>query len=166
MMNKMGHKSYSVLGWSDGAKTGLIMAINYKSRIDKLVIWGGNAYVLPQEKYALHAIRDPSKWKLQTLQHFEAVYGNELKDMWNKHCDHYIKNLDDICKNDVHQIRCPTLVLHGDLDPLPEEHPLFLTDKIAYSELYRFPRGAHNIHQEFSDEFNKVVSNFLLDDSY
>ncbi|CAG2115126.1 unnamed protein product [Medioppia subpectinata] len=160
LMNKLGFKLYSVLGWSDGAKTGLLMAIKYQSNIEKLVVWGGNAYVLPQEKYAIHAIRNISKWKRQTLMFFESVYGNELQVLWNRHVNHYMNNLDDICRNEVHKIRCPTL------DPLPEEHPLFLTDKIYDSQLYRFTRGSHNIHQECSDEFNRVVTDFLLEDNY
>ena len=56
-------------------------------------------------------------------------------------------------------------VLHGDLDPLPKEHPMFLTDKIGDSCLYRFSKGAHDIHQEFSEEFNRVVTDFLQEES-
>ncbi|XP_054159966.1 valacyclovir hydrolase-like [Oppia nitens] len=166
LMSQLGYNYYSVLGWSDGAKTGLLMAINYASSIDKLVIWGGNAYVVSQEKRVINAIRDIRIWNPQTRYFYEAVYGNELPVLWNKHCDHYINNLDDICRNQVHNIMSPTFVLHGDLDPLPLEHPLFLCKTIADSRLYRFKSGSHNIHQEFSEEFNKMVTNFLLEDNY
>lgn len=40
---------YSVLGWSDGGIAGMIMAAKYKESIRKLVIWGANSYVLPEE---------------------------------------------------------------------------------------------------------------------
>ena len=100
---------YSILGWSDGAKTGLLMAIKYPARVEKLVVWGGNAYVVPQEKRIMNAFRDTELWNPQRRSLYLEVYGNELKALWNRHCDHYINNLDDICKNQVHQIRCPTL---------------------------------------------------------
>ncbi len=151
------------MGWSDGAKTALLMAIKYQSRIDKIAIWGGNAYVLPQEKYILNACRDTDFWNPITRKFYEIAYGPELKQMWNKHVDHYVNNLNDICKDEVNNIRCPTLVLHGDLDPLPKEHPIFLVQNIPDARLYRFSRGAHNIHQEFTKEFNKVVTEFLLE---
>jgi len=138
------------------------MAIKYKSRIDKLAIWGGNAYVLPREKLILETMRDINLWKPKMKQCFDQIYGREWIELINKHIDHY-HNLNDICKNEVQNIRCSTLVLHGNLDPLPEEHPKFLTHNIPDSRLHRFPRGPHNLHQEFHLEFNKVVTQFLLE---
>jgi valacyclovir hydrolase len=38
-----------MLGWSDGGITAMIAAAKYPERIDKLVIWGANAYVIDQE---------------------------------------------------------------------------------------------------------------------
>ena len=109
ILQKLGHNFYSILGWSDGAKTGLLMAIKYPSRINKLVEWGGNAYVMEQEKAALSSVRDLSLWSKESFCYYNEVYGKELKVLCDKHCNHYIKNLDDICRNEVHKIRCPTL---------------------------------------------------------
>lgn len=49
LMQQLGFRKYSVLGWSDGGITGLIMAAKYTNAIEKLVIWGSNSYVLPEE---------------------------------------------------------------------------------------------------------------------
>lgn len=38
-----------MLGWSDGGITGMIVAAKYPDVVNKLVIWGCNAYILPQE---------------------------------------------------------------------------------------------------------------------
>jgi valacyclovir hydrolase len=40
---------FSVLGWSDGGITAMIAAAKYPERIDKLVIWGANSYIIDQE---------------------------------------------------------------------------------------------------------------------
>ena len=85
------------------------MAIKYKSRIDKLVIWGASAYILPAEQKVMEVSRNIDKWNSLVRNFYETVYGKELKSLWNKHCDHYINNLNDICKNEVHKIHCPTL---------------------------------------------------------
>lgn len=49
LITSLGFKRYSVLGWSDGGITAVIMAANYSEHVDKLVIWGVNSYVLPTE---------------------------------------------------------------------------------------------------------------------
>lgn len=49
LMRSLEFNKYSILGWSDGGITGLIMAAKYTKSIDKLVIWGSNSYILPEE---------------------------------------------------------------------------------------------------------------------
>lgn len=49
LMQSLGLNRFSVLGWSDGGITGLIMAANYQDSVHKLVIWGSNSYILPEE---------------------------------------------------------------------------------------------------------------------
>lgn len=43
-IQKLGHKNYSVIGWSDGAITGMILAATRPECVEKLVPLGGNAY--------------------------------------------------------------------------------------------------------------------------
>lgn len=37
LMKQLGYSSYSVVGWSDGGRAGMVMAVKYPSRIEKLV---------------------------------------------------------------------------------------------------------------------------------
>ena len=39
----------SLLGWSDGGNTALIMAAKYPQLVDKLVVWGANAYFTDED---------------------------------------------------------------------------------------------------------------------
>lgn len=48
-MQKLGFKKYSLLGWSDGGISSMIAAAKYPDEVEKLVVWGSNAYVLPEE---------------------------------------------------------------------------------------------------------------------
>lgn len=49
LMKSLDFNKYSVLGWSDGGITGMIMAAKFVDSIEKLVIWGSNAYIAPEE---------------------------------------------------------------------------------------------------------------------
>jgi valacyclovir hydrolase len=45
LMKALGFNSFTWMGWSDGGRTGLVAAISYPSRIDKLIVWGAAAEV-------------------------------------------------------------------------------------------------------------------------
>lgn len=162
LMRKLGYNLYSLMGWSDGAKTALVMAIKYQARIDKMVIWGGNSYVTPTEHSALAATEDTPGWSPSMKAPYIEVYGAEtFQTMWSRHIQFY-RTLGDICRSDLNKIRCPTLVLHGNKDPLcPNEHPKCLETHVPDVQVHHFPTGAHNIHQVFTKEFNRVVTDFL-----
>lgn len=46
---KLDINKFSLLGWSDGGISSMILAAKYPEHIEKLVIWGANSYVLPEE---------------------------------------------------------------------------------------------------------------------
>ncbi|XP_054159937.1 valacyclovir hydrolase-like [Oppia nitens] len=164
LMQKLDITLYSLMGWSDGAKTALLMAIKYQSVIDKTIVWGACAYCKPENKRALMATKNIKVWNPTVRQCFERVYGNELQPMWEKLVDHYQINVDDICRNEAKNIRSPTFILHGDCDPLVDlEHPMYLMSQIPDARLHRFKEGSHNIHQEFAKQFNQLVTDFLLE---
>lgn len=49
LMRTLGFHRYSVLGWSDGGITGILLAAKCVDAVEKLVIWGANSYILPEE---------------------------------------------------------------------------------------------------------------------
>lgn len=49
MFQNLGYEKYSLVGWSDGAITALIMAAAYPEVIDKIVVLAGNAYVTSKD---------------------------------------------------------------------------------------------------------------------
>ena len=72
------------------------------------------------------------------------------------------ENDGDICKSALPGIKCPTLIVHGQKDPLvPHFHPEYLNEHIANSRLHVMPEGRHNLHLRYADEFNKLVAEFL-----
>lgn len=45
LLQKLGVEKISIMGWSDGGIAGMIAAARYPELVDKLVIWGANAYL-------------------------------------------------------------------------------------------------------------------------
>ena len=58
----LGFEKYSVLGWSDGGISGLILASLAPEAVDNLVVWGSNSYVAKEDQDMVNGLKDMSKW--------------------------------------------------------------------------------------------------------
>lgn len=167
LMLKLGFSKYSVLGWSDGGIVGLILTGKQQEAVEKLVVFGSNAFVTELDIEMIGKTRDLEKWSARMKAPLEAVYGKEgLHTIWNNWMDRFFSFADrpqgDICISSLANILCPTLIIHGMKDALvPESHANFLYDNIKNSKLYIMPDGKHNLHLRYYEEFNNVVSEFL-----
>ena len=69
-----------------------------------------------------------------------ALYGEAgLQDMWNGWCDTMADIFKlrggNVCREDLPSIKSPTLIMHGDKDPLVSaEQPTYLSRKIKNSK--------------------------------
>ncbi|XP_058141164.1 valacyclovir hydrolase isoform X5 [Dasypus novemcinctus] len=144
LMKALKFEQVSLLGWSDGGITALIAAAKYPSYINKLVVWGANAYVTDQDETIFEGIRDVSKWSERTRKPLEALYGY---DYLSQTCEKWVegimqfKHLPDgnICRHLLPLIQCPTLIVHGEKDPLvPRFHADFIHEHVKGS---RWDRG-------------------------
>ncbi|KAI4561052.1 hypothetical protein MJG53_017681 [Ovis ammon polii x Ovis aries] len=167
LMKTLKFKQVSLLGWSDGGITALIAAARYPSYVSKMVIWGANAYVTEQDTEIYQGIRDVSKWSERARKPLEALYGF---DYFARTCEKWVdgieqfKHLPDgsICRDLLPLVQCPTLIIHGEKDPLvPRFHADFLHRHVRGSRLHLMPEGKHNLHLRFADEFNKLAEDFL-----
>ena len=66
---------YSLLGWSDGGITAIIMAACYPDRVDNLVIWGANAFITHKDIELYEKIRNVDNWSTAMRKTFTDVYG-------------------------------------------------------------------------------------------
>ena len=72
LMKALGHKKYAVMGWSDGAISAVMLAASHKPAVDRLVIFGGNAYLTKEDIAAFEDTRD-----------VEGTWSQRMKDT---HC--------------------------------------------------------------------------------
>jgi valacyclovir hydrolase len=165
LMEMVGCDSYAVGGWSDGAIIALLLTLSRPQQVSKLIIWGGNAYLAPEDIDAYEKTRSIETWSSRMLETMGAIYGDELQSLWARWCDAQTALYQaggEVCRQRLHLIRCPTLILHGGQDPLlPAFHVDVLQEGITGSRLYVFPEGKHNIHLAYAQEFNRMVVEFL-----
>jgi valacyclovir hydrolase len=165
LMSALGHEQFSVIGWSDGANIGTIMAATRPERVSRLVVFGGQSFLTAEEITAFNDIRKISAWSPRAAEAMRAVYGDELDELWDRYVDGQEALFaagGDLYAGLLAKVRCPTLVLHGAKDPLvPGLHPEAIHRGIAGSRLHTFPEGKHNIHIRYADEFNALALAFL-----
>ncbi len=170
LMAALGHASFFVAGWSDGATTAVLMALAYPERVRKLVIWGGNAYTSAEDIEAYEKTRWVSSWSARMRERMEALYGQKLQELWSGWCDGMRAIYEaggEICRRRLYLVRCPTLILHGEKDPLvPNFHPRVFQKGIPHARLHVFPEGRHNIHLFYAEEFNRIVREFLKEEGH
>ncbi|CAG2169073.1 unnamed protein product [Oppiella nova] len=171
LMENLGHQTYSIIGWSDGAKVALLMPYLNPNRITCSVAIGIFVRATKQTIAPLMLTRDTKRWPKEQYDTYLEIYGDEdtFQLVWDQHIN-FCRVAMKVCGDGLHlvppetlrQIRCPVLLVHGDKDPLIAlEHPLYCKENIPDSVLHRFPGGSHNCHQVFAAEFKKVVQNFF-----
>ncbi|KYM78157.1 Valacyclovir hydrolase [Atta colombica] len=168
LMKTLGYSKFSLIGWSDGGITSLLLASAYPDSVYRMVVFGANAYIHPNEIKIYESIRDINKWSEKMRTSMIQIYGEDyFQKMWSDWIDAvlrlYEKQNGDLCKQVLPKIKCPTLIIHGTKDAIVlPEHPTYLKQNIANSKLHIFEKGAHNLHLRYSEEFNNLVTNFLV----
>ncbi|RLU24479.1 hypothetical protein DMN91_002568 [Ooceraea biroi] len=171
LMKALGYSKFSLVGWSDGGITALVLAATYPESVRKMIVCAANAYIHPDETKAYENIRDINKWSERMRTPMIQAYGEDyFRQTWTNWIDGMLKLYDkqngDVCKQALSRIKCPTFIIHGAKDALVlPEHSTYLKQNITDSRLHIFEKGAHNLHLRYPEEFNKLVTDFLLEKS-
>lgn len=168
VMDALGCKAYHVIGWSDGAISATLLASKRPDHVRKLVVFGIQASITKEDVDMYDGMRDVEKaWSKRMLATHREVYGDDLEAMWNSFCDAMqaiYNDGGDFCMNEAKSLKCPTLILHGEKDPIvPGHHPEWFKENIAGAKMHVFSGGKHNIHQKFADEFNQRCIDFFAE---
>ncbi|KAG7213265.1 hypothetical protein KM043_002565 [Ampulex compressa] len=171
LMKTLGYTKFSLVGWSDGAITSLIAAASYRDNVRKLVAVAGNAYVAPEEIDIYQKFRSIDGWSEKMRAPLIEIYGEDyFRKTWADWVDSVVKIArkrkdGNLCRELIPQIRCPTLIVRGAKDAMVlPEHGDYLKEHIAGARLKTFEKGAHNLHLRYHEEFNSLITQFLLED--
>ncbi|KAF0690339.1 Aste57867_18270 [Aphanomyces stellatus] len=141
-MQALGYGKYSVLGWSDGANSSVMLAADFPQHMERLILMGGNAFITDEDLSLYAAIDDVSKWNPKRRDDLAAVHGgiDALQAKWTEWnatmAQIYNDKQGDICTAFLPDVKCKTLVLHGENDsvvPLFQAEPAMCSISTAAS---------------------------------
>ncbi len=144
-----------VIGWSDGGISGLLLALRHPEKVKKLVVSGPNLW--PDTTGLVPFIFHYLERSADSLRRLSATpeIKNQLKivelDLLEPH----------MTLEQLHAIRCPTLVMGGDHDGIPSLHLWQISQNIPLSYLWIVPNSGHSVAIYKKDQFNAVVGDFF-----
>lgn len=168
LMSKLGFRTYSVGGWSDGARVACLLAIKFRSRVNSLLLWSFLPLIDRQSCWAFSRTRDIGTWDSNALELYTSVYGEqEFSLRWRQYVDYLVSTLETKSRLNMmsmlSDIKCPTMIVYGSCDPIVkfQEHVEPLEKLIYDSSIYQFKGMAHNIHQANPLQFNQLLTDFV-----
>lgn len=168
-----GLQTVDVLGFSDGAIIGLLLALQHPERVRSLIAisanldpsaftWspGTNGSVLGPPVH--EAVRDEPKPDVERM-HYER-----LSPDGPAHADLVLAKLvrlwteePRIDPSDLAAVTAPTLVMSGDRDTIRADHSLLIAASIPGAQLCIVPGATHGLVAERPELINAVVREFL-----
>ncbi|PUA79084.1 alpha/beta hydrolase [Nocardioides currus] len=161
-LDAVGLERVHVVGFSDGAITGLMLALEHPQRVRSLVsisanldpsvfddgdepAAGGDPEEDPEDAaYARLSPDGPA--------HLEVVVG-KLVAMWQVE--------PQIDPADLARVGAPTLVLAGDRDSIPTTHTVGIARAVPGAQLCIVPGAGHLVIREKPDLVNRAIEDFL-----
>jgi pimeloyl-ACP methyl ester carboxylesterase len=155
-----------LVGWSDGAVVGMLVALRRPELVRKLVVigqyfnaegevpeframieyWGSD---LPE---ALHEVYD--QVSPDGPEHFPVVL-EKIMRMWSEE--------PDIALSELKGVRAPVLVMQGDDDIVKVEHSAAVAATLPDAQLAVVPGTSHMALLEKPDLVNRLILDFLSD---
>jgi pimeloyl-ACP methyl ester carboxylesterase len=154
-----------VIGWSDGAITGLILAKNRPDKVKKLIITGANYKVEGFKNIEEAKNWTNTNWVEEHWPHWVKNYKKlsasnnwkryvaEAKEMWFE--EQYF------AKSDFEAIKIPTLVVYGDNDMYTLEHGIEIHNAIKGSQFCIIPNCSHDVFADKPDMISRLSIDFL-----
>jgi len=150
-LDKIGIEKTHILGWSDGGIIGLIMAINYPEKVDKLIAIGAN--INPQGLKDLEGM-------INTIDELEKN-NQENKNDLSLSLYKLMANYPKLEYSDLNKIESETLIIAGDHDEIKNIHTINMYEAIKKSQLAILPNETHYFPEENPIFFNELVLKFL-----
>ncbi|XP_057336468.1 valacyclovir hydrolase-like [Microplitis mediator] len=170
LMNTLGFSKFSLVSWSIGGIYSMIIAAKYPQCVNKLILISCPIQASFQAIEAHKALKNLSTWPEERKAPLLAMYGEEyLSKIWNSWVDtlvYFYENKNDtILKEVVPKVKCPTLILHGNNDNFAHPRNAFILNNSIRNSRVKMIVGGHNAHLKYSDEYNKLITEFLLEEN-
>lgn len=159
LLNHLKLDSVNIIGQSDGAIIGLVLAIEHPSKVNKLIAVAPN---LRPDSTALY------QWGIDStesdLQKVNAKIkngetSNEIRR--EKMLLELMLNYPKIETEELKKIKSPVLLIFGDSDYMPFEHTLEIFRNIPKANLFIVPSAGHRTYRLEPEIFNLFCKRFF-----
>jgi len=148
LLDSLGIDSANISGQSDGGILGLLIAINYPSKISKLAAFGANLF--PGKKAIVDEIENIVRDTLRVT-----------KDFNRRRLYSLLEYQPNITEKELKTIKCPVLIMSGDRDVIRLEHSIKIFYNIENSNFFVMPGATHFGSYEKPELFNLVLLDFF-----
>src|SRR6266699_3193236 len=157
-----------VLGFSDGAIVGLLLAALHPQRVKLLAVLGAQPTINAQNAAAIRhwILEEPlsEKWQAQMAELHGEPYWRSLPRMYVEAQDALVAAGGVlITDEELASIRCPALIMHGKRDRIvPADYARIISERLPNSQILLFDAG-HAAHLRCEKEYTSSIMGFFLD---
>ena len=140
--------SVLILGQSDGAILGLLLALDYPKKVKKVLAFGAN---MQPDSFAVFP------WAIDFIN--KSI--RKPKDAKDKKLNELMRDYPNVPYSKLSKIKAPVLIMGGDRDVIRPEHLLKLFQSIPNSQLCIIPGATHGASWQKQELFMKLLSDFF-----
>ncbi|CAI2347270.1 unnamed protein product [Caenorhabditis sp. 36 PRJEB53466] len=169
LMSALKLEPFTVMGWSEGARTAVHVAAKGKERVKRLIVLASGTRVNHLGAMAFKGMRETNHWLPGARQPYLEHYPEEfLRTQWAALCD-VVDQVHTFCGGRfpcdlvLSQVTCPTLILNGGMDRFcgdPSTNYLPVLKKLARVEVHA--QGGHDFYHKYPKWFSGKVMEFLM----
>jgi pimeloyl-ACP methyl ester carboxylesterase len=161
-LDAVGLERAHVVGFSDGAVIGLLMAINVPLRLRSLVVISGNLSPagLVEPDLRERAMSPQAMTALSAEHDRLAPDGGASREDLLRRLMRMWSEEPDIAPEELDAVNTPTMVMAGDHDLFRLDHSALMADRLG-GELCVIPNASHMLMLERPSLVNAVLSEFL-----
>jgi pimeloyl-ACP methyl ester carboxylesterase len=155
-----------VLGFSDGAIVGLLLAALHPERVKMLAVLGAQPTINAQDAAGIRhwLLEEPlaEKWQTQMAELHGEPYWRSLPGMYVEVQEALVAAGGVLITDaELASIRCPALIMHGKRDRIvPVDYARVIAEHIPGSQLLLFDAG-HAAHIRCEKEYTTAIVNFF-----
>ncbi len=162
VMDALKVRRAAVVGWSDGAIVGLVMALHEPERLTRVFAFGANmdpsgvkSDVLSNPTFSRSILRAAGQYaRLSRTPNGFPAFQKAVETMWDKEPNYTAR--------DLARIRTPVAIVDGEHDEaIKRAHTEYLARSIPGARLIILPNASHFAMLQQPGEFNAAVLGFL-----
>ncbi|HEX8231582.1 MAG TPA: alpha/beta hydrolase [Chloroflexia bacterium] len=171
LLRHLGIEKAHVAGFSDGGEVALLMAVHYPDLVRSLIVWGaagtlGTGDIAPtlDTIYNMidHPVEDLQGWSDYIKQQYGVEAGRATMQSWSAASKAILERGGDISFSRAHEIRCPALIISGELDPFVTPNMTRdLASRIPDATFHIVPGVGHAVHHDRPEWFMQTVLDWL-----